>query len=514
MGAGSALLLAAAFAAAPAPDAFRFDGPSASATVGGGHVALRVGGAVREGTGSGFLRGEDRVRGREMTYGDAGELWMRAQAGGDVYRVELDAVGFPPEAALPRGAGSRRAWWRKPEAAPRRPDGGVEGGVVLGRVVNGGSGLGVRDMPARRAAVALWGIGRVYRNDELVAPRARIVAEALPAEAPPPREGALAAQGTRPELDVFVDQVPAEVAPGGVMHFVLEGAAISEAPAAPVVARRGEPAPRSEPAARRKETREERLSRRPTADEMWSSGGPMLVWREERAPAPAGAGAPLATSAPSGATTYGPEPAGANAPTSAGEGAAGAAANTAGPSAAAYGGAPVGGANASSPAMASAQPDTRPGASTVMVPPPPLMAVPATPLTAPIQYETGQNGGTLGMGLIGGGGGAAGTYGAPYGYGGSGSAGTGVFNQATPAPSGVFAPGPPAPGTPTGGTSASPGIPATPPILNNGTTATPPVPSGAPTSLPQTPQPINAQPAPIPGATAPVPTQLPPATGR
>ena len=573
MGAVSALLLVAAFAAAPAPEAFRFDGPSASATVGGGPVAVRIGGAVREGTGAAFLRGEDRVRGREMTYGDAGQLWMRAQVGGDVYRVELDAVGFPPEAALPGGAGARRAWWRKGEAAPRGPEGGVEGGVVLGRVVNGGAGLGVRDLPARRAAVALWGIGRLYRNDELVAARARILAQAVPGEAPASsREGTLPGHGARPELDVFVDHLPASVAPGGFVHFVLEGAAISEAPRPAAVARRGEAAP-----APRRETREERLSRRPTTEELWSSGGPMIVWRDERAPAPgtgAASGAPATASpgtavtgqgttagAPSGAATatpHGSAPSGANAAAGAGgtvgaaplatyespgvatsSGATGAAASNAGPgigtgaapvastgagtgtgaapvagaggapatgAGMAYGAAPVAG--ASSPPVASALPDTRPGASTVMIPPPPLLNVPATPLTAPIQYETGQNGGTIGLGQIGGGG-----FGAPIGYGGSGtsgfSPGTGAFNQTTPPPSGVFAPGTPAPGTPPGATMASPGIPATPPILNNGTTAAPTVPSGAPTALPQTPQPINAQPAPIPGATAPIPTQLP-----
>src|SRR5262245_58969085 len=138
MGALSALLLSAAAAvgaapAAPAPapgrEAFRFDGPAASATADGGPAVLRLGGEVREGRGSAFLRGEDRVRAREMTYGDAGELWMRVAMGGDVYRVELDAVGFPPEQALPKG--SRRSWWRKVEAPPPKPERGVEGGVVL-----------------------------------------------------------------------------------------------------------------------------------------------------------------------------------------------------------------------------------------------------------------------------------------------------------------------------------------------------------------------------------------------
>src|SRR5689334_4190743 len=111
MGAVSALLVATTVAAAPAPDAFQFDGPSASATVDGGPAALRVGGIVREGTGSAFLRGEDRVRGREMTYGDTGELWVRVRSGAETYRVELDAVGFPPEVALPKEKVGLRGWW-------------------------------------------------------------------------------------------------------------------------------------------------------------------------------------------------------------------------------------------------------------------------------------------------------------------------------------------------------------------------------------------------------------------
>src|ERR1043165_9837717 len=124
MGALSALLLGVAVSAAPANDGFRFDGPSASATVDGGRAVLRAGETVREGKGSAFLRGEDRVAAREMTIGDAGELWMRVTAGADVYRVELDAVGFPPEAALPRAG--RQSWWRRQEAAPKGPGRGGE----------------------------------------------------------------------------------------------------------------------------------------------------------------------------------------------------------------------------------------------------------------------------------------------------------------------------------------------------------------------------------------------------
>jgi len=524
MGALSALLLAAAAAAAPAApaparDAFRFDGPEASATADGGPAVLRLGGTLREGTGSAFLRGEDRVRAREMTYGDAGELWMRVAVGGDVYRVELDAVGFPPEQALPKG--SRRSWWRRVEAPPRSPERGVEGGVVLGRVVNGGSGLGLRDMPARRAAVALWGIGRLYRNDELVAARARIAAQALPGQQEVSKEGTLRARSGGNQLDVFVDGVRAGVAKAGFLHFVIEGVAISEPAAAGAVA-----------AGTRSETREERLGRRPTVDEQWDSGRDMVMWRDEQGPArPV---APSAGSEPAqGTAVYGPAPAPTQGSASAQTGAAqpiaqgpGSPAPGSGASAAAtgqtsapaqaapaYGAAPAP-APATGPAVASSLPygiQVPPGTRTVMMPPPPLMAVPASPNTAPIQYETGQNGGTIGLAPIGGGGLAGTGASTAAGYGGSGftpgttpgaPAGTGVFGQTTPPPSGAFTPtqpGAPVPGTPTAGNFASAGIPSSPPVLNNG---------AIPTPLPPTPQPLNAQPAPAPGA-LPANNQLP-----
>jgi len=534
MGALSALLLAAAAAAgpaapAPARDAFRFDGPEASATAGGGPAVLRLGGTVREGAGSAFLRGEDRVRAREMTYGDAGELWMRVAVGGDVYRVELDAVGFPPEQALPKG--SKRSWWKRPEGPPRRPEHGVEGGVVLGRVVNGGSGLGLRDMPARRAAVALWGIGRLYRNDELVAARARVAAQALPGADEVTKEGTLRARARGNELDVFVDGVPEGVSKAGFLHFVIEGAAISEpAPARAVAAGPG--------AEVRKETREERLGRRPTVDEQWDSGRDMVAWRDEErpeqqaaapargpgsAPAQGGAaygpqgqaGTPAQMGPAQGMTVYGPAqattPGAASAPTGPAQATPGAASAPTGPAPSTVPGVGSGlaqgsGASApapaptSGPAYAASSPyGVPPGTQTVMQPPPPLMAVPATPNTAPIQYETGQNGGNIGLAPIGGGGFAG--AGAPTtgGYGGSGfTPGTGVFGQTTPPPSGVFNPTQ-SPGTPTTGNFASAGIPSSPPVLNNG---------AIPTTPPPTPQPLNAQPAPAPGA-LPATNQLP-----
>jgi hypothetical protein len=149
-----------------------------------------------------------------------------------------------------------------------------------------------------------------------------------------------------------------------------------------------------------------------------------------------------------------------------------------------------------------------PGTLTVIQPPPPLLAVPPTPNTAPIQYETGQNGGTIGIGLIGGGGGFG------PGYGGSGTSGTtapgtGIFSQNPPNPSGVFSslnqtgapntgtPGAPQASTPTFGSGAgfaSSGIPATPQVLNNGTGGT---------GVVLTPQPLNGQPALTPGTTLP-----------
>ncbi|HVE86746.1 MAG TPA: hypothetical protein VND93_28005 [Myxococcales bacterium] len=499
MGGLPALLLVAA-AAAPAADAFRFDGPSASAQVNGGAAVLRMGQEVRPGTGHAFLRGEDRVRERELTYGDAGELWLRVSAGKDVYRVELDAVGFPPEAALPA---AKRSWWGRGPEAPRRPEQAVEGGVMLGRTVNGDSGLGVAEAPARRAVVALWGVGRLYRNDALVAPRARILAQGFRGGLVTP-EGSLraAAPSGDPELDVFVDHLPPGVSRSGYLHFALDGAAFQEAAARPAVARKA-----AEPPAKRearetresretRETREEKLSRRPTVDEQWDTGLGMLVWREEKRPAAEAPPAPP-PEAPGVAEIEEPVPVASEAQPALAPAPA---------PAPAY--APPEG---TAPAQASAPAPSLPaGTLTVLVPPPPLMNVPATPLTAPIQYESGQNGGTIGTG--GGGFPVAGYGGGALPGGAAPGTGTGIFSQPPPSPSGVFASsaGPQAPGAPgvpssgspgIGGSGfASPGIPATPPVLNNGAAS----PAGLPGAVVPTPQPINAQPAPTPGAPGPV----------
>ncbi|HEY8209130.1 MAG TPA: hypothetical protein VIG99_16680 [Myxococcaceae bacterium] len=336
--------------------------------------------------------------------------------------------------------------------------------------------------------------------------------------------------------------------------FRLDGPAASAtvdgAPAA-VVRKKEAAAPRPRP-----ETREERLSRRPTPEELWDSGASMIVWREERAPAPGGSptqgsaatSGQTGASVPGGATqesgttregayasregALGPAepsaPGGAQGAEATREGVLGPAEPEASSGAAPQGSAAVSGQTGASepgaapisggaytPVAATAPESMTPGPAgstaygpapsapaygsppigpqTILQQPPPLLAIPATPLTAPIQYETGQNGGTIGNGLIGGGG-----LGAAAVYGGSGVT-TGIFNQATPPPSGVFS------GTsPTSAPTMA--TPPTPPVLNS---ASPVVPGGGPTVLPPTPQPLNAQPAPIPGATAPVPTQLP-----
>ena len=125
-----------------------------------------------------------------------------------------------------------------------------------------------------------------------------------------------------------------------------------------------------------------------------------------------------------------------------------------------------------------------------MQPPPPLMNVPATPNTAPIQYESGYNGGNIGTGSIGGGG-FAGTTTLPPAYGGSGfipngPTGTGIFSQPTPPPSGLFTQTSSAP--PASGPFASSGIPASPPVLNNGAAPPPHVHPHRPRPHPTTAQ--------------------------
>lgn len=251
MGALSWVVLASVAAAPASAAGVNFDGPSVSGSVHQGAALLRVGDAIQRGEGTASVEGQDRVTGKDLTYGDSAELWMRFQTGKDVYRVELDVAGFPPEQAL-RPA-PRRGSLRRGEGAPVPPERSIEGGVMLGRTV-GGAGEGAWRWPRHRADLQVFGVGRVYRNDEPLDGRVRIQAQLVPAGVLAPN-GSLRKDGDEadPELHVIVEGLPGAVAPGGIMHFALDGAVREGEPEGPPL----------------------------TADQQWESGQPMLVWRDE-----------------------------------------------------------------------------------------------------------------------------------------------------------------------------------------------------------------------------------------
>lgn len=203
---------------AAGPVGFTFDGPEATArTV--GNVGYFTQGAVpftdlfERGTGSAELSVTERIADPRATYGDAGRLVASFDIAGDSYRVELDRPGFPP-GPIP------------PLAQP------IAGGVVLNEDIHGGAPLGFSSMSRERAAVALWGVGRVWRNGELLTDSAIIHAAALAwgahADDDTFRVLAVARPGDT-ELDVLVWNLPRELEPRGFIQFDFEDVAITVA---------------------------------------------------------------------------------------------------------------------------------------------------------------------------------------------------------------------------------------------------------------------------------------------
>jgi hypothetical protein len=210
----SSLVLTGLLSAGPV--GFTFDGPEATArTV--GNVGFFTQGPVpftdlsERGTGSAELSVEDRIADPRATYGDAARLVATFDIAGDSYRVELDRAGFP----------------RGPIGAPAQP---IAGGVVLNQDIHGGAPLGSPGMSRERAAVALWGVGRVWRNGELLTDSAVIHAAALAwgahADDDTFRVLAVARPGDT-ELDVVVWNLPRELEPRGFIQFDFEDVAIT-----------------------------------------------------------------------------------------------------------------------------------------------------------------------------------------------------------------------------------------------------------------------------------------------
>lgn len=208
---------------AAAPDVFTFDGPEVTARTtsstgffiqGPAPFALQT----ERGTGSVELTVVDRITVPDATFGDAARLDARFRIGGVEYGVELSAAGFPPAPAS--GAS---------EAVPRRLQWPVGGGVMLDVDLHGSSGLGFSYAPRVHAGAAVWGVGRVTRNGQLLTDSAIIHVAALTAGARSDDEVHTLLTLARPgdhELYVLAWNLPASAEPRGFIEFSFDDVAI------------------------------------------------------------------------------------------------------------------------------------------------------------------------------------------------------------------------------------------------------------------------------------------------
>ncbi|HEX5746801.1 MAG TPA: hypothetical protein VFZ09_11185 [Archangium sp.] len=212
---------------AASPGGFRFDGPEVSART-TGNVGFFTQGTTpftdlfERGTGRAELSVRDRIADPRATYGDSGSLVATFDIAGDTYRVELDQVGFPPAQAL----ASKPVMGPLP-GAPAQP---IAGGVVLGQDMHGGAALGFAHTSRVHAAAALWGIGRVWRNGQLLTDAALIHAAALDQGAHADDETFRTLPVARPgdtELTVLAWNLPREAEPRGFIQFDFDNVAIT-----------------------------------------------------------------------------------------------------------------------------------------------------------------------------------------------------------------------------------------------------------------------------------------------
>jgi hypothetical protein len=164
------------------------------------------------GLGSADLTVQDRTGAPGAAYGDTARLDARFRLGALEYQVELTQPGFPPQQA----SGATAA-----QQLPR-PGHPVEGGVILDRDLNGNSGLGWSGTTRVHAAVAVWGVGRVLLNGELITDSAVIHVAALSHGAQADDETHLTLAQAREgdtELHVLVWNLPLSAEPRGFIQF-------------------------------------------------------------------------------------------------------------------------------------------------------------------------------------------------------------------------------------------------------------------------------------------------------
>ncbi|QSQ16585.1 hypothetical protein [Myxococcus landrumensis] len=217
------LLLSGVLAAGPG--GFTFEGQAASARTRQPDGFLIQGplpftDLAESGTGSAELSVEDRVPLLDATYGDKATFSSSFRLGASEYRVELSQAGFPPVLAHSQ-APSR--------PLPPPPPHPVVGGVLLDVPIYGDTGLGWSAMTRSHAAVAVWGVGRVWRNGQLLTDSAFVHVAALDA-------GAFSDDGTHrlmrqarkgdTELVVLAWNLPPEMEPRGFVQYIFEDVAI------------------------------------------------------------------------------------------------------------------------------------------------------------------------------------------------------------------------------------------------------------------------------------------------
>jgi hypothetical protein len=211
---------------AASPGGFTFEGREASARTerpDGFFIQgpLPFSDLSERGVGSASLTVEDRVELPGATYGDLGQLSATFRLGVVEYRVELTRPGFPPLQV--RGQTT-------PGPLPRPPPHAIGGGVLLDVPMYGDSGLGWSAMTRTHASVAMWGVGSVWRNGQLLTDTAFVHAAALAAGAFSDDDSHRLLRQARlgdSELVVAVWNLPANVEPRGFIQFVLEDVGIS-----------------------------------------------------------------------------------------------------------------------------------------------------------------------------------------------------------------------------------------------------------------------------------------------
>ncbi|AFE06354.1 hypothetical protein COCOR_05409 [Corallococcus coralloides DSM 2259] len=221
----TSILLSGVLAAAPGGDGVTFEGREASARTEqpDGYFfqgTLPFGDLTERGTGRASLSVQDRIGVANATFGDKAQLSASLRVGGTEYRVELTQAGFPPVQAMSRAPAG---------PLPPPPPHLIEGGVLMGTPIYGETGIGWRATTRAHAAMAVWGIGSVWRNGTLLTDSALVHAAALDAGTYSDDDTTRLLREARPgdtELVVVVWNLPPQAEPRGFIQFLYDNVSI------------------------------------------------------------------------------------------------------------------------------------------------------------------------------------------------------------------------------------------------------------------------------------------------